>query len=411
MKSLKFTFLFFALISFTGLCAQDAQGCDGQRYIDDVFTDVTMTTVQYGQNNNLAGTNLNLMMDVYEPVGDTQEKRPVIIFAFGGSYILGQRSDMADFCIAYAKKGYVTATIDYRLWPFSLGLPTGETILDVVVQSVGDMKASIRHFRKDAATDNIFKADPNYIFVGGLSAGAITALHTADLDESDNIPQFIIDSIDENGGIDGDSGDADNATYSSDVQGVINLSGGLHIKEWIDENSAPFISMHGDTDGTVPCGEGLANGFLNINGSCNLHPQADLIGIPNYFVEVPGGGHTDIYTDTQFAPYYTEFIENGNLFLENLLCGNSVNVKEVDASKYIATFPNPSSSEMTVQLIDIQGAYDVLVFDQLGRLVQSAYGQTDAQFILERKILGSGLFNLTLITSEGELLNSKVIFE
>ena len=39
------------------------------------------------------------------------------------------------------------------------------------------MKASVRFFTKDAATTNTYKINPNKIFIGGYSAGAITALH------------------------------------------------------------------------------------------------------------------------------------------------------------------------------------------------------------------------------------------
>ena len=79
--------------------------------------------------------------------------------------------------------------------------------------------------------------------------------------------------------MDGTSGDAENLSYSSEVQGVISLSGALHIKEWLDENSVPFISIHGTADDIVPYNEGLAIGFLSMHGSGNLHPRADEVGV------------------------------------------------------------------------------------------------------------------------------------
>src|SRR5690606_34921075 len=93
------------------------------------------------------------------------------------------------------------------------------------------------------------KIDTNNIFIGGSSAGAITALHTAYLDRSCELEEFIgLSVINTMGGVEGNSG---NACYSSKVKGVINLCGALANYSWLETGDAALCSMHGTADGTV----------------------------------------------------------------------------------------------------------------------------------------------------------------
>ena len=56
-------------------------------------------------------------MDIYTPEGDIEVNRPLILYLHGGSYYGGNKSmtDCVDFCETMAKKGYVTASLNYRL--------------------------------------------------------------------------------------------------------------------------------------------------------------------------------------------------------------------------------------------------------------------------------------------------------
>jgi acetyl esterase/lipase len=109
-----------------------------QRYLDEVFTNVTMTSgITYGQNYSiLTGTPtlIDLKLDVYEPTGDTVSMRPLIIYLHTGSFLpilfnktpTGSRQDSAtmEMCKQFARRGYVAVSIDYRLgWnPQALGM-------------------------------------------------------------------------------------------------------------------------------------------------------------------------------------------------------------------------------------------------------------------------------------------------
>ena len=71
--------------------------------------------VPYGENFGVNGSMQTLFLDVYQPQGDAFTDRPVVIVAFGGSFIAGTRQDVADLCLAFAHRGFVAVAPDYRI--------------------------------------------------------------------------------------------------------------------------------------------------------------------------------------------------------------------------------------------------------------------------------------------------------
>ena len=64
--------------------------------------------------------------------------------------------------------------------PFALDSIDGT---ETVVRAVHDYRAAIRYFKKDFSENgNIYGIDTSLIFAGGVSAGAITAVHVAYMD-------------------------------------------------------------------------------------------------------------------------------------------------------------------------------------------------------------------------------------
>ena len=111
--------IFLSLLFIVNSTAK-AQGlCNlAPRFDQEIFTTVNKTAdVVYGANTDYQGANMILKMDIYQPDGDTMSQRPLIIFAHGGSFVAGDKSngDQADLCTSFAKRGYICATINYRL--------------------------------------------------------------------------------------------------------------------------------------------------------------------------------------------------------------------------------------------------------------------------------------------------------
>ena len=133
------------------------------RYIDEVFTQVDKTEdIVYANAPDLPFIflfewntfDVDLDMDIYEPQGDTLQARPLILFFHSGAFFSGNNEldDMVDLSIASAKRGYVAASINYRLGLNVLSTYSGER---AVYRGVQDASAAIRYFREHHELYNI----------------------------------------------------------------------------------------------------------------------------------------------------------------------------------------------------------------------------------------------------------------
>lgn len=388
------------LLSVFGLFQTAAQnpGCDGTRYKDNVFTTVKKTTVQYATVVNQASATMTLSMDIYEPQGDVIAARPVVVLAHGGSFIFGDKSGMQTYCELLAKKGYVAASIQYRLWPLlALGFPDSVDIFGTAVRAIGDMKCAVRYFREDAATANLFRADTDNIFVGGYSAGAVAALHAAYLDENDDVPIFLQSILDANGGLNGNSGSASNQTYASSMKAVVNMSGGIYRSDWVDSLGIPLVSIHGTSDETVPYTSGLAADIAYLEGSSLIHVKAEEAGLLNNLHPVPGGGHTNIYDQAQYQPHRDTFWVNATTMLEYLMCA-AVDAKDVEnPAESWSVFPNPTSSgSFTVQLPESVRQVAVTLTDFSGKII-SQTANIQNQSVVRLNGLPAGIYTVKIM--------------
>ena len=163
------------------------------RYIDEVFDEVIKTEdVVYGNAPDLPfwfwiesnTVNIDLDMDIYEPLGDTVSNRPVIVLLHTGAFFSGynELDDVVDLAISAAKRGYVAVSINYRLGLNVLSSYSGER---AVYRAVQDGGAAIRYLREFSEELNI---DSSSIFMWGTSAGAFVALHLSYLEE-ENRPE------------------------------------------------------------------------------------------------------------------------------------------------------------------------------------------------------------------------------
>ena len=86
--------------------------CNG-RYQTELFNSVNQITVNYSD----VYTDSYHEMDIYMPDGDTEINRPVVLYMHGGSFYGGTKTmtDCIDFCTSMAKRGYVAASLNYRL--------------------------------------------------------------------------------------------------------------------------------------------------------------------------------------------------------------------------------------------------------------------------------------------------------
>ena len=428
---MKKTYLLVLSLLTTSLAVNAQTPCNGGRYSTDLFPNVTVTSdINYGSNTSFSGATTTLDMDIYEPTGDTETGRPLIIWAHGGSFIGGTKtdSDVVTLANAFAKKGYVCSSIDYRtgMWPID-----SVNSIKAVLRAVQDMKASIRFFYQDAATTDTYKIDTTRIYIAGSSAGAVTSLHLAYLDKECEIEEYLsIAELNSLGGLDGASGIPG---YSSDVAGVINLCGALASYGWIETGDVPFCSLHGNNDGTVPYNRGIASvsGFsiMYLDGSRMLYEQANTIGIQNNFYTHYGAGHA-VYagsaafmdttinfvrdflidqlacTDAALQPANTP-VETSNLY-GLTYCG--LGIAEESKMMIKEIYPNPSSDQMTIVFGDGALVNEVVLLDLSGRFINS-YDVNSSSLTIRKNGLKAGTYILKSTNSNGLVTTRKIIFQ
>ena len=316
--------------------------CNG-RYQTEIFSSVAVNEVNYSD----VYTDNEHKMDIYTANGDTVTNRPVILYMHGGSFLGGNKSeiDCVDFCENFAKKGYVTASANYRLAldPQSFALYQEEQYT-TVLKVVSDIKGAIRYFRKSIVNGNPYGIDGNAIFIGGYSAGAVAAIHSAYIDSISDLPISItyIDlltgqTVDFNprdlvstigGNLEGDAG---NYGFSSEVSGVVSFAGGINDINWIDISDEPIVSCQGDADQIVNynCGPGLnIPTVFTLCGAAEIHPKANIEGLTNDYLVFSGEGHEWCSLGNS-SSLFLQALDFTSAFLFPLLpCNNTTSISE-----------------------------------------------------------------------------------
>ncbi|MBL4586477.1 MAG: T9SS type A sorting domain-containing protein [Flavobacteriales bacterium] len=387
--------LIICTVAFGNLAFPQAD-CTGGRYTDyDMFSGADVTSaITFGNNASLNGTPVDLKMDVYQPTGDTETNRPVIVLAFGGSFVSGTRGDVAFLCNIFAKLGYVAVAPDYRVGLFQ---PNQLSTTLAVVRGAHDIKACVRFLKKSVAEEgNPYGIDCSRIIVGGISAGAIAAVHAAYLDKTSEVPSYMDGAIDGIGGIEGNSGTLE---YPSDVIGVLSFSGAVGDTMWIESGDAAIVSVHEELDGTVPYLTQEVSVFniptgLVASGSGDLHKRANNVGLTNelktYFgVENHVGYLNPI--DQAAMDFATSFLAQVVCSGETNAC-SSVGISEVERNS-ITLYPNPTTDILN---FNSEETATIEVIDATGRIVISTVSRF-GQNRLDVSLLPTGVYTLRSI--------------
>ena len=318
------------------------------RYLDDVFTGVTVTSdVVYANNisilpmlQSLPPAATDLVCDIYEPTGDSIVNRPVIIVAHTGSFLpavvngqpTGTKTDssIVEQCMRWAKKGYVAVAFSNRLgWnPTSTDQATRtSSLIQAAYRGIQDARAMVRYMRMTEATGNTYGIDPTKIVMGGHGTGAYISLGVATLDTATQmyIPKFMNLATTPPspyvyapffGNVNGTdsawlpdfaspTGQTElwnipnNPSYSSEVSMAFNLGGALADISWLEVGDVPIVSFHCENDpyGPIDTGDVIVpttgDFVVEVMGSRTVQHYSNQYLNNDVFVQA---GFTDVYT-------------------------------------------------------------------------------------------------------------------
>jgi len=242
----------------------------------------------------------SLKLDIYEPK-TLKKDAPLIIFLHGGAWEKGKKSNVLHYLISYAQKGYITATIQYRL--------SGVAKYPAQLHDVED---AVKWLKRHAKEYNI---NVHKVAIAGGSAGAHLAMllaYTHSSNTKDNgIPtnvQAVINIY----------GPSDLTTEIAQNEERVHRLFGKTYKEapemykkaspivYVNKNSPPTISFHGTLDELVPYGQ-----------SKKLHETLKANGVPSYYHELKGWPHAMDLSDKVFSyiQYHTDLFLEKHLLL------------------------------------------------------------------------------------------------
>lgn len=161
---------------------------DGVRYRETVYgaTQIQVTgNLQYSERGNptrlqftsdllLDNTDpLLLRLDVYTPPAHGAN-RPLLIYVHGGGFQGGNKESLTLDAMAYARMGYVVASINYRLTPDNDS--NAALRLLAITHASEDLQNAVRYLKANASR---FQIDTSRIALLGMSAGGAMSLVNA----------------------------------------------------------------------------------------------------------------------------------------------------------------------------------------------------------------------------------------
>ena len=212
----------------------------------------------------------NLQLDLYLPKDDTTTRlRPTMVAVHGGGFSGGNRQSEGTWCQRLAARGYVCATVDYRL---HAGISPGQdplAFLGIILNATEDTRAAIRWLRANAAK---YKIDTTRVGAIGASAGAI-------------ITAFLVTVPGE--------GDGGNPGVDSSVQAGVSFSGALLATEYLQVKhlQPAFLDMHGCDDHVVPYGFGTRPPLSYAYNGVSTHQEMLRRGANSSLISFAGRGH------------------------------------------------------------------------------------------------------------------------
>lgn len=366
-------------LQLTPLIKPNIQECHSERYTKELFSIEEITNIEYGKAKgywtsmepkdekylrmiakNISKTsspkNLALTLDLYLPKDDTIKQRPLIVLLHGGAFYIGDKSDIATrtLCEYFAKLGYVTASINYRMG-FKINK---SSIQECGFKAIQDAHAAMRFLVHNAETYGI---DTNALFIGGASAGAITALNLVYMSENSRPSSTLFL---------GDKASSGNSLSEKfHIRGIINMWGAVYNLHDLDLIRVPILSFHGTKDPIIPFNEGIP--FSDINkllgqslfdkmyGSQAIHQRLDSLQVKNSFYPLTNAKHGPHKNNNKLTSCFYFIQEKTSQFIYDEIAY----LPEITPSKETPKNYLLASREIAQTYWDVEGGF-ILSYDK-----------------------------------------------
>ncbi|MCC6723423.1 MAG: alpha/beta hydrolase fold domain-containing protein [Saprospiraceae bacterium] len=473
--SLKKLHILFVIYSFTSLALF------AQPYTETAFPVYTEESIPYSSVTGFAGEQLELVLDLYKPVGDGNCKRPLLLMVHGGGFIAGSRkdADVVQICREMAARGYVTASIEYRLGSHPLSFYEPYALCNDAINPVGiskciymtdtlefyrgmyrathDLRGAIRFMKGRYEADS---TDLDNVFIGGSSAGAITALHVALLDDETERPPHtgaIADAPAPDGDLascvpspgnrarpdlGGLEGELNLNGFDSKVKGVADFMGAVFNLGILQGETPPIYFYHRTDDLVVPANTdrlfGLYPYCLNpinlcqplytrpwVSGSDAIRAAMVTMGNTAYFDDIlenygPADGDDCLDDPTAHSIENTPLrCKNLSGFFASIIAASGNNpssnctsgTAEILRSNAVNLFPNPlTGSVLNLQCKDCpKGPVQLRLMDVQGNIVRETMSVSPVNYAWELGTIPKGLYLVQAITRQGSLTSKLVV--
>lgn len=338
------TILYFSIFGYGQLCTSDKRFSDVAVFTNDQIN--VQRDVPFANVVDWKGQNETLKLDVYYPslTIDTMAKRPFIMMIHGGGLVSGEKINFTKVCIEFAKRGFVAATIDYRLgFNCNLDIQSKEK---AAYRAQQDANAALRFAVQNA---KLLRIDTSWMFVGGGSAGSVTALGIVYISQKEwnsILPgiETTLGKLNANG---------NNLTHKYSLKGIFNNWGAMLTQFIQDEELLPMVSFHGDNDTTVGIDSSLGGGCLEVTpsyGSRQLHYLLTSKGVCSDLSVRPGGGH-GVYEDSLGVELR---VGRAACFFKSIACQSCTNFYQIDSTFATCSKTNVVDEIYKNELVTIQ---------------------------------------------------------
>lgn len=363
----------------------------GQRYLTPVFSATTITkNIVYGNAQTYQNINKILKLDIYEPAGDSLSKRPVIIYMHGGGFTDTNQTKsfphIAMLCDSFARRGYVVASLDYRL----------DTSISnrAIINAMHDARAAVRFFKANAV---FYKVDTANLFLGGESAGAITALSVNYIDKVSELayppvaPYSTVNTVE---GISGNPG------HASRAKATLCFCGGsktvlldpVFDTAAIQPADPQLLQLHGTSDPLIP-----------VQYALEIANRARHVGVPQIFMPLSGATHCPwFWTLPNWRAYLDTLVRYTSAYLYRDIVLDLD--KGLTSENAVHIFPNPFSSSVSLQITEPLTNATLCMYDVNNRVVRQIHHISGNTVLLQRDHLQSGLYFIRL--TEGNKLSA-----